>query len=67
MSDIGDFIPRLRAVGAISAFVLLFTAFGIFSSNPTLGSAETLIIVITVVAVIIGLSARVWNSLFKGF
>ena len=62
-----DSILLLRALGAISAFALLFTAFGIFLSDPTFGSAETLIIIITVVGVIVGLSVSVWNKLFKGF
>jgi len=59
----GNPIQSLRAVGAISVFAVLFTAFGIFFYNPTIESVETFILIIAVVVIMVGLSVGVWNML----
>jgi len=59
----GNSIQSLRAVGAVSVFAVLFTAFGIFFSNPTNESVETFILIIAAVVMMVGLSVGIWNML----
>ena len=60
-----DLFASARAAGAISIFVAMFTAFGIFLFNPTIGSIPTLIVITFVAVMIVGLSGWVWDLLFK--
>jgi len=59
----GNPIQSLRAVGAVSVFAVLFTAFGIFFTNPTIESVKTFILIIAAVVIMAGLSVGVWNIL----
>lgn len=67
MSLIEDSLTSGRAAGAILIFVAMFTAFGIFLSNPTAASIPTLAVITVVSMIILGLSGWVWDFLFKNF
>ena len=67
MSHIEDSFTLGRAAGAISIFVAMFTALGIFLSNPTAASVPTLAVIAVVAMIILSLSGWVWDFLFKDF
>jgi len=45
----------------------MFTALGIFLSNPTAASIPTLAVIAVVAMIILSLSGWVWDFLFKDF
>jgi len=45
----------------------MFTAFGIFLSNPTIESIPTLGFIMFIALVIVGASGWIWDFLFNSF